>query len=385
MRILVAPDSFKGSFTAREVTTLVASLLRALWPLAEVVECPLADGGEGTLDALASSLDLMPYVCRTRSPNGEVQDSRWALSHDGTLALAESAAAVGWAKVPEARRDPLHAWSDGVADLLDILHASTASTLVMGLGGTLVNDAGFGFAQSLGYRFFDRQGKVIQRNEATDVVTCLRTVFAYAPPAHDLPQDRTRLGLADVHAPLSGTRGATSTFGPQKGIPLSQLSALDDAISSFASVCDVSGRHATLDGAGAAGGLGWALSVFTGAQLVSGAEWVVERSGVQDLLDRVDLVITGEGRLDDQTRMGKVVGTLARHASQRAVPVVALCGRVDGDPESRARELGLHRVLAIRTDGGTDIGLHPREDLLSCLRAWCERQDAKSSPPRFLI
>lgn len=351
MRILVAPDSFKGTLSANEAANIMTFALREGLPGADVVPCPLADGGEGTIEVLTPAMDLTHRTVEIPSPLGERRCVPWAVSRDHTRALVESAAVIGWSTVLEAHRDPLRSWSDGLGWVLRDVHESGIRDISVGLGGTVTIDAGLGMAENLGYRFVDSKGEIITRGSEETVLSYLKRVRKVRPPEVSWWKASSIHLLSDVSSPLTGPLGATQVFGPQKGVPKDQIESLDAAIKQYAEVVDPDGYFSTRQGAGAAGGLGWAFLALCGAELTGGAEWIMDATGVAKEIARADLIITGEGRLDLQSHMGKVVGTVARRAQMFHRPVIAVCGTVEGNPISLASSMGLMRVYSTCDSG----------------------------------
>lgn len=321
VRIVCAPDSYKESMTAAEAAAAMARGVHDVLPDAECVELPLADGGEGFADALTGSLGGRIVETEVVDARGRPIVGRLLVA--GDLGVIEVAQAVGLGLLPAALRDPTVATSRGVGLLIAAALDAGCARLVVGLGGSATNDGGAGMLAALGARFLDETGEALE------------------PLPRDLPRvasvDATGLdprlagvrveAACDVTAPLCGPAGASAVFGPQKGATPDEVARLDAALAHLA---DVTGRQdaANLPGAGAAGGLGWALLAFLGARTRPGLDLVADLVGLDEAISSADLVLTGEGSVDAQTLQGKTPAGVAARAARAGVPVVVLAGRV---------------------------------------------------------
>jgi glycerate 2-kinase len=324
MRIVVAPDSFKGSLTALAVAEAVERGLRTVWPDAEVRKVPIADGGEGTVDALVVATSGCAVETTVRGPLGEPVRARWGVLGDAATAVIEMAAASGLPLVPKERRDPRVTTTHGTGELLRAALDAGLSRLVVGIGGSATNDGGSGLARALGARFLDAEGRDLPEGGAA-LARLARIDLAGLDPR----LASAELTVAcDVDNPLTGPRGASAVYGPQKGATPEMVKELDAALGHYAEVARAAtGRDvAGSPGAGAAGGLGAGLLFFTPARLRPGVEIVLETTGFEALVEGADLVVTGEGRTDFQTAMGKAPTGVAAVAKRRGVPVVCLSG-----------------------------------------------------------
>lgn len=330
--VIVAPDSFKGSLDAPAVCAAIAEGLRRVWPEAEVVAKPIADGGEGTLDAVLASVGPSGQRMheRVHGAAGDPIDAPWGLlERDGaTTAVIEIAAIVGITdaagmRVPASRRS-----TRGVGELIARLIARGLRHFMIGLGGSSTNDGGAGMLAALGLALRDAQGGAVE--PTPDGLAALACV-----DASDL-DDRLRHAsitiMSDVNNPLCGTRGATAIFGPQKGVTPDAVERIDGVIAHFAELAQAGvGRDvANQPGAGAAGGLGFALQLV-GGRFASGAEVIADLVGLDAALARADWAITGEGRSDAQTLLGKAPLVVARRAAKAGVPVSLISGAVAAD------------------------------------------------------
>lgn len=324
MRIVLAPDSFKESMTAADAAAAMARGVRRVAPEAECLLMPMADGGEGTTTALVAALGATLREVATRDALGRPIAAGYGLTADG-LAVLEVAAAVGIGLIPPGERDLFRSDSRGVADLmLDALDAG-ATRLLIGLGGSATSDGGAGMLAGLGVRLLDADGEVVEPNPWG--LTRLATVEL---AGLDPRLAGLRLDLAsDVTNPLLGPRGAAAVFGPQKGATAEQVPMLDATLGRLADALAAAGLPDVRErpGAGAAGGLGAALLAL-GGRLRPGVEVVAEATGLETAILGADLVLTGEGALDDQTASGKTPAGVLALAERHGVPVIAFAGRV---------------------------------------------------------
>ncbi|KTT05205.1 glycerate kinase [Pseudomonas oryzihabitans] len=324
MKIVIAPDSFKESLSAAGVASALARGLREALPQAELVECPLGDGGEGTLDAVLAATGGEVRQAQVTGPLGEPVKARWGWLAEERTAFVEMASASGLELVPKARRDVLAATSRGTGELLRAALDAGAERLVLAIGGSATNDGGAGLLQALGVRLLDEQGQELVpggaslaqlgRIELTDL--------------HPRLADVEMIIAADVDNPLCGPQGASHIFGPQKGASPDQVCQLDEALAHFATITAATLGRDFKDrpGAGAAGGVGFAALAFLQATFRPGIEVVAELVGLEAALQDADLALTGEGRLDGQTLRGKTPAGVLRLARRHGVPVVAVAG-----------------------------------------------------------
>jgi len=343
-RFVLAPDSFKESMSAKEVCQAMEEGIRRIYPRAECIHVPMADGGEGTLQALVDATKGEVFYKEVTGPLGESVLARYGVLGDGQTAVIEMAEAAGLALVPMEKRNPLITTTYGVGELIKAALDRKVSRLMIAIGGSATNDAGVGMLQALGASFQDKEGKEIGFG-GLEVGKIERI---------DLSQMDKRLSkvnievACDVTNPLTGPNGASYVFAKQKGATKEMIILLEDALSHFAEVTShILGKEIHhLKGAGAAGGLGAALAGFCEGQLVPGIDLVVKYAGLEEKLKGASVVFTGEGSIDEQTQYGKTITGVAKAAKQMGIPVIAIGGRVT--EESRALyEVGVSAILGI--------------------------------------
>jgi glycerate kinase len=333
MRVLVAPDKFRGTLTAAQAARAVAAGWRGVRPDDEVVEVPMADGGEGTLDALVEGLGGERRKARVTGPLGDPVQAEFGLAPrpNGAIAVVETARASGLLLIAEARRDPLRATTRGTGGLILAACAERPTEVIVCIGGSATNDGGAGMAQALGARLLDVGGREIGPGGAglLDLVRIDATGI-------DRSVRRVRFVVAsDVDNPLTGPQGASAVYGPQKGASRDDVLVLDRALAHYAAVIhrDLGIDVRSVRGSGAAGGLGAGLIAFLGARLRPGVEVVMEAVRLRERLVGAGLVITGEGKLDRQSLHGKTPEGVIRTARELEVPVALVCGRAEIRPE----------------------------------------------------
>jgi glycerate kinase len=339
MRIVVAPDSYKGSVSALGVAEAIERGIHAVFPDAEVLKVPIADGGEGTVEALVAATGGRLQHTEVPGPLGEPVRATWGVLGDGQTAVIEMAAASGLPLVPKDARDPRITSTSGTGWLLQAALDAGLRKVVIGIGGSATNDGGTGLARALGVRFLDAAGQPLPEGGAALARLDRIDLAGLDPRLADLEL----MVACDVDNPLTGPRGASAVYGPQKGATPEMVQELDRALAVYAQVATrVTGRAvADLPGAGAAGGLGAGLLWFTSAQLRPGVEIVLEATGFEAMVTGADLVVTGEGRTDAQTAMGKAPVGVAAVAQRHQVPVVCLSGGLgDGADEVLSRGIG---------------------------------------------
>jgi glycerate 2-kinase len=353
MKIVVAPNAFKGSLSATQAAMAMARGVREAMPDAEVVQIPVADGGDGTVEALVEGKAGEYRGARVEGPLGDPVEARYGLVDSGRTAVIELAKASGLALIEEDRLDPWRASTFGFGQLLAAARADGVKEVVAGIGGSATNEGGAGMAQALGYRLLAPGGRDIDPG-ARGLAMLDRIITAGFDPAWKDVKVRV---ACDVTNPLTGPNGATYVYGPQKGADAGSLKALDRALEHFAEIIqrDLGKSVANVPGSGAAGGTGAGLIAFLGAELVSGAGLIVEAAGLDKALVGADLVITGEGRIDGQTAFGKAPGEVARRAKRAGVPVLVVAG-MKGAGWDQLTPIGISRVFTLVDEEGSDGG-----------------------------
>jgi len=348
LKIVVAPNSFKGSLSAAEAAAAIARGVREAIPDAEIIEIPVADGGEGTVDALVSSRQGTYKEVEVEGPLGDPVRATYGLIDGGRTGVVELASASGLTLIPVERRDPRRASTYGFGQLLEAVRRQGVASIIAGIGGSATNDGGAGMAQALGYRLLDAGGRDLPRGGAA-----LARLDQIDRSGFDLDWRSVSLMVAsDVTNPLTGPQGATYVYGPQKGADPDAVRELDQALAHLAVVIerDIGKQVADIPGAGAAGGAGAGLVAFLDAKLVKGAPLVVDASGFDQALDGARLVITGEGRVDGQTAFGKAPGEVAKRAKSAGIPTLLLAGSRGPGWESLS-SMGVTSVVTLAQEG----------------------------------
>lgn len=326
MKVICAPDSFKGSIDAVAAAAAMAAGIGAALDDVLVEQCPLGDGGEGTLRALATSLGGDLQACSVTGLQGSPVQAELGYFAAEDFAFVESAAAIGMQALDESKRDIMTASSFGVGELMLRACGKAPARLLVALGGTATNDGGCGMAQALGVRFYDESNQLIDTQISGGLLQQIQRIDI-SNRSTEFEQIKV-VALCDVDNPLSGPAGAAAVFGPQKGASVMEVEQLDVGLAHLADVVrrDLGIDLTELPGAGAAGGLGAGLAAFAGAELVSGIESVLEAVNFRSRLAGASLCLTGEGRLDSQSLAGKTCIGVARAAAESGVPVIALVG-----------------------------------------------------------
>jgi glycerate 2-kinase len=326
MRVVIAPDKFKGSLTAIQVAAAISRGVLAAAPDATVDLVPMADGGEGTVDALVAATGGVIREARVTGPLGEPVAARFGLLGDGRTAVLEMAAASGLVLVPPDRRDPLVATTRGTGELLLLARAAGARRVIVGIGGSATNDGGAGMGQALGYRLIDAEGRELSPGGG-DLGRLARIDASGRRPE----LDGVEIDVAcDVTNPLCGPEGASAVYGPQKGATPAMIELLDRNLAHFARIVarDIGVAIDHVPGSGAAGGLGAGLLAFADGKLLPGINLVIDAVGLAGRLVNADLCLTGEGALDAQSAFGKTVAGVARLACSLGCPALALAGTI---------------------------------------------------------
>jgi glycerate 2-kinase len=404
MRILIAPDKFKGALSAHEVADSIAAGLREILPDAKIQIVPMADGGEGTAEVISQALGASWVKCKAHDPlSREIEAGYgWIENHPpsprlrrdwGKLAVMEMSEAAGMRQLRPNEYDVNLANTFGVGEMILDAAERGAEQIIIGLGGSATNDGGFGMARAIGFRFFDDEealtGLTTELVKLTRIESPRKVVGALVSSAQlkdrrlaqaPLQQSLPRIVAAvDVRNPLLGENGATRVFGPQKGATPDQIRILEGALAKLADIIAAQFGFDYRDepGAGAAGGLGFGLMSFCGATIRPGFDVVAESVGLEAKMKDVDLVITGEGSLDQQTLEGKTPAGVARLARKLGKRVFAMVGRASDDAEARELFDGVYQ--------NTRAGMDQEENMkrageLLRENAWQLAKDLKKTP-----
>ena len=349
MKIVIASDSFKGSLASMEVARSVEMGILDVFPSCDVVKVAVADGGEGTMDALCQSLGGKVVRIPVQDPIGRTINASYVILEDGNTAVLEMSSASGLTLLTTAERNPMLTSTYGTGQLIDDAIGRGCRRFLVGIGGSATNDAGMGMLTALGYRFLDAEG-----NELPGAGASLSKVCGIdCSGVSQAVRDSEFIVACDVDSPLYGPDGAAYVFAPQKGADPDMVKALDDGLRHYADVvASYTGKipmhggpsctgetsimkdAASMPGAGAAGGLGYAFVAFFGARLQRGVDMVLDAVGFDSIIEGADLVITGEGRIDAQTLTGKTPYGVLQRASRQNIPVIALAGSVALDDSS---------------------------------------------------
>ncbi|MFZ4536405.1 glycerate kinase [Propionivibrio sp.] len=344
LRIVVAPDSYKGSVSAVGVAEAMERGILQVFPNAEVRKIPIADGGEGTVEALVSATGGQLQQAQVSGPLGEKITAQWGVLGDGQTAVIEMAAASGLTLVPTDKRNPGIATTYGTGELIRAALDAGLRKIIIGMGGSATNDGGSGMARALGVRFTRDDGQELLEGGAA--LAGLQQIHLAGLDPRLLETEITV--ACDVDNPLCGPRGASAVFGPQKGATPEMVAELDAALAHFAACArEATGRDvAEMSGAGAAGGLGAGMMFFTPAKLRPGVEIVLAAVGFAELVKKAAFVITGEGRTDFQTAFGKAPVGVAKVAKKFNVPVFCLSGGLgEGSDDVLAR--GIDATMSV--------------------------------------
>lgn len=329
MKILIAPDKFKGSLTARDAANAIARGIKHVWPDAELTLCPIADGGEGTAHALSTALNA-EWIARTvEGPLGAPVEAGYYWAPDSGTAIVEMCAASGLHLVPPEARLPREASTYGTGELIKDAIQRGAKRIIVGLGGSATTDGGAGMAAALGYEFYTSDGEIMERPTPANLLALIRIKGEEAPEFPEI------IAACDVQNPLLGETGTARVFAPQKGADANDIQALDWALENLAEIAadDLQRDFRNEPGAGAAGGLGFGLLTFCGAKIRSGFELIAEVLELDKAVAAADLIVTGEGSVDFQTLHGKGPAGIAALAKAAGKPVICFGGRVQHCPE----------------------------------------------------
>lgn len=344
VKIVVAPDTFKGSISAMDICSAVEEGISRVIPEAHVIAIPLADGGEGTMENMVFSSNGTIKQQNVRGPLGQQVNAAYGVLGDGQTVVVEMAQASGLTLIAHNERDPFAATSYGTGELIKNALDEGYRKFVIGLGGSATNDGGTGMLKALGMKLLKKDGTTLPEGGSH-----LHELAYYDDSGLDSRIKEASFTIAsDVTNKLCGPQGASAVFGPQKGASPEMVQLLDQSLNHFAEiVLKQKGMDMReMEGGGAAGGMGAGLITFLQAEVKSGIEVIMEEIHFEAFIEDVDLIITGEGRLDTQTLSGKVISGVCKAAKKHNVPVIALCGGVEIN-SSELNELGLLSAFSI--------------------------------------
>lgn len=332
MKILLAPDKFKGSLDAPQVCQAMTEGIKMVSTEIETVSVPMADGGEGTLDLLLWYSGGQKKTAQVHDPLGRIIEAQYGISADGKTAFIEMATASGLSLLKTDERNPLLTSTYGTGELVKVAIEAGVEQIILGIGGSATTDAGIGMAKALGWQFFDANDKEV--DAIGDNLSLIKKIIP-SPLASQLPKVQV---ACDVTNPLYGINGASHVYGPQKGANAEAVARLDKGLEDFAHITGLSEDTFKSPGFGAAGGLGFGCVFFLNATLKEGVKLLMDFCGFDKNLTGVDLIITGEGKIDNQTLQGKLIKGITSKARQ--IPVVAICGTLDASPQQML-EIGI--------------------------------------------
>ena len=344
MKIVIAPDSFKGSLTALQVAAAIEVGLRRVFPDAAIEKVPMADGGEGTVQSLVDATGGEILTAQVLDPLGNLINAQYGVLGDGITAVIEMAAASGLTLVPPDKRDPRVTTTHGTGELIRAALAHGCRKLIIGIGGSATNDGGAGMAQALGAKLLTASSDQIERGGGSLATLNLIDLSELDPRI----AETETVVACDVNNPLAGEQGASYIYGPQKGATPEMIEVLDANLAHFDKIVqrDLGKSVGNVPGAGAAGGLGAGLMAFLEASLKSGIEIVTEATQLSKRFAGADLVITGEGQINFQTVFGKTPVGVAKVAKTHNIPVIAIAGSI-ADNSDGVYEAGIDAMIDI--------------------------------------
>lgn len=324
MKIVIAIDSFKGSLTSQEVAEATAESIHTHFPACAIESIPIADGGEGTLSVLAQNENTSPYSVMVHNPCMEIIPAQYVIAQDGETAFIEMANASGLPLIAPTQRNPMETTSFGTGELIKDALDKGCTRFIVGIGGSATNDAGTGLLQALGFRFLDIHGNKL----STGGKILERIARIDSSRKHPSLKNAHFIVACDVRNPFYGPNGAAHIYARQKGADDKMIAKLDQGMQSFANlILKETGKDiAQLPGSGAAGGIGGGMAALLNAELKPGADILLERVRFQEKIADADLIITGEGRMDRQSLMGKIPGKILQAGLEKGIPVIAIVG-----------------------------------------------------------
>ncbi|MGC4035372.1 MAG: glycerate kinase [Chitinophagaceae bacterium] len=370
MKIVVAPDKFKGSLTAFEVCQSIEKGLKSLDNNFDVYSFPMADGGDGFASILQYYVHTETIECTTVDPLGRSIQGSWQWNNETKTAIIEMAVASGLVLLKLPEKNPLLASTYGTGLLIKDAIERGARKIVLGIGGSATNDGGTGILEALGFQLIDESGRIVKGNGEN-----MALIKKIIPPS--LPSLKFEIAC-DVQNILYGKNGAAYVYAPQKGANEEQVRQLDNGLRNLAEILfNETGKEvATIPGTGAAGGIPASLLSYFDVELKQGVDMVIDASGIKNNLDNVDLIITGEGKIDRQSLDGKVIGKIAALANERNIPVIAICGKLELE-QQEIEATGLNAAYSINN------GLTLEESMKNAASLLAEK--IKESATKFLI
>lgn len=349
MKILLAPDKFRGSLDAPQVCEAMTEGIRMVSPKIEVVSLPMADGGEGTLDLLLWYSGGKKQTAQVQDPLGRLIDAEYGLSADGKTAFIEMATASGLRLLKTEERNPLKTSTFGTGELIKLVLEAGVENIILGIGGSATTDAGIGMAAALGWQFLDENGKKLSPiGENLIKIKAIKQSSSTIYPQRR-PHSSLNIKVAcDVTNPLFGENGAAYVYGPQKGADKQAVELLNEGLQNIANVFerDFGKNYAQIAGTGAAGGLGFGAVAFINAELKEGVKLLMDFCDFDKNLKDVNLIITGEGKIDNQTLQGKLIKGITDRANNANIPIAAICGMLDVSPQE-LQEISINYATSI--------------------------------------
>ncbi len=344
MKILLAPDKFRGSLNAQQVCEAMTEGIRMVSPEIEVVSLPMADGGEGTLDLLLWYAGGEKKIGSVHDPLHRIVNAEYGISADGKTAFIEMATASGLQLLTKNEQNPLKTSTFGTGELIKSAIETGVEKIILGIGGSATTDAGIGMAAALGWRFFDENNEIVE-----PIGENLIKIEKIKQPESNIDFSSFNIEVAcDVINPLYGENGTAHIYAPQKGADQQAVKQLDEGLQNIAKVFerDFGKSYAHLAGTGAAGGLGFGAMAFLGATLKEGVKLLMDFCDFDEKLKGVNLIITGEGKIDNQTLQGKLIKGITDEAQKANVPVAAICGTLDVSPQELSK-IGISYATSI--------------------------------------
>ncbi len=343
MKILLAPDKFRGSLDAPQVCEAMSEGIRMVSTEIEVLSLPMADGGEGTLDLLLWYSGGKKHTAKVQDPLGRMIDAEYGLSADRKTAFIEMATASGLRLLKNEERNPLKTSTFGTGELIKIVLEGDVENIILGIGGSATTDAGIGMAAALGWQFLDENGE-----QLSPIGKNLIKIKKVLSPVSNHGSLVSIYVACDVTNPLFGENGASYIYGPQKGADEQAVKELDEGLQNISMIFerDFGKNYSLISGTGAAGGLGFGSMAFLNAELKEGVKLLMDFCDFDKKLKDVNLIITGEGKIDNQTLQGKLIKGITDQANHAKIPIAAICGTLDVSPQE-LQEIGINYAASI--------------------------------------